>query len=80
MSLQGGRGRLYGALQALQARWDRTDPHWQDTMKAAFVEQVLTPLQEQTFIALEAIDQMDTILHAMRRECEGSNYDIHGDV
>jgi len=77
MSLQGGRGRLYGALQALQARWDSTEPHWQDTMKVDFVEQILTPLQEQTTTALQAIDQMDVILNAMRRECEGSRFDIH---
>jgi hypothetical protein len=77
MSLQGGRGRLFGALQSLQSRWDTTEPHWQDTIKGQFVEQILTPLQDQTTAALQAIDQMDVILSAMRRECEGSNFDIH---
>jgi hypothetical protein len=78
MSLEGGRGRLYSALKTLQARWDGTEPHWQDIMKLQFVEQILTPLQEQTASTLEAIDRMETILHQMRRDCEGNNYDIYG--
>ena len=77
MSLEGGRGRLYSALKSLQSRWDLTEPHWQDVMKVQFVEQVLTPLQDMTSAALDAIDQMDVLLHQMRRECEGSNFDIH---
>ena len=78
MSLDGGRGRLSAALKTLEARWDSTGPHWQDVMKVQFVEQVLTPLQEQTAAALEAIAQMDVILHQMRRDCAGDTFDIYG--
>ncbi len=78
MSLQDGRGRLYSALETLRAHWDQTEPHWRDTMKAQFVEQILLPLQEQTAAALQAIDRMDVILHQMRRDCEGDNFDIYG--
>jgi hypothetical protein len=78
MSLDGGRGRLSAALKTLEARWDSTEPHWQDVMKAQFVEQVLTPLQEQTAAALEAVAQMDVILHQMRRDCAGDSFDIYG--
>jgi hypothetical protein len=77
MNLEGGRARLYAALKTLQSHWDNTEPHWQDTMKAQFVEQLWTPLQMQTAAALEAIDQMDVLLHQMRRDCEGSSFDIH---
>jgi hypothetical protein len=77
MTLEGGRGRLYSALKSLQSRWDLTEPYWQDVMKGQFVEQVLTPLQDMTGAALDAIDRMDVLLHQMRRECEGSNFDIH---
>jgi hypothetical protein len=78
MSLQDGRGRLYSALETLQAHWDQTAPHWHDTMKAQFVEQILMPLREQTVAALEAVDRMDAILHQMRRDCEGDTFDIYG--
>ncbi len=77
MNLDGGRGRLYAALKALQAKWDNIDPQWRDTMKVQFVEQTLTPLQDQTAAALEAVAQMDVILHQMRRDCEGEHYDIY---
>jgi hypothetical protein len=76
MSLEGGRARLSSALQTLTARWEGTEPHWQDPMKVQFVEQLLTPLQEQAAAALEAIDHMDAVLHQMRRDCEGNIYDI----
>jgi hypothetical protein len=78
MSLEAGRGRLYSALKTIQARWGSTDSNWQDTMKVQFVEQVLNPLEEQTAAALQAIDQMEVLLHLMRRECEGNSFDIHG--
>ncbi len=78
MNLQGGRAQLYSALKTLQGHWDNTEPHWQDTMKAQFVEQLLTPLQTQTAAALQAIDQMEILLHQMRRDCEGNPFDIYG--
>jgi hypothetical protein len=78
MSLDGGRGELYAALKNLLARWDTTEPHWRDVMKLQFVEQTLTPLQEQTTAALEAISQMDVVLHQMRRDCQGSTFDLYG--
>jgi hypothetical protein len=78
MSLQDGRGRLYSALKSLQSRWDSTEPQWRDVMKVQFVEQILTPLQEQAAAALQAVDQMDALLHQMRRDCGGDGFDIHG--
>ena len=76
MSLQGGRGSLYDAIKTLRSRWDSTEPHWQDTMKVQFVEQILAPMQDLSAAALGAIDLMDVVLHEMRRDCEGSNFDI----
>lgn len=78
MSLDAGRSQLYSALKTLQGRWDHTEPHWQDAMKLQFVEQILTPLQDQTAAVLQAIDKMDLLLHRMRRDCEGSHFDIYG--
>jgi hypothetical protein len=77
MSLDAGRGQLYAALQTLQGHWNATEPHWRDLMKNQFVEQTLTPLQEHTAAAIEAIAQMDVILHQMRRDCEGDRFDIY---
>lgn len=78
MSLDAGRGRLYNALKTLQGHWDLTEPHWNDAMRVQFVEQVLTPLQDFSAAALQAIDQMEIVLNQMRRDCEGSHFDIHG--
>jgi hypothetical protein len=78
MNLDGGRAQIYSALKTLQSHWDNTDPHWQDTMKVQFVEQLLSPLQEHAAATLQAIDQMSVILQQMRRDCEGNPFDIYG--
>ncbi len=78
MSLSGGRDLLSGALKTLQGHWQLTEPLWQDAMRLQFVEQMLTPLEDQTVAALQAIDRMDVLLQQMRRDCEGSSYDIYG--
>lgn len=76
--LDGGRGALYSALKALQARWDATEADWRDAARARFVEQVWGPLQQHVAVTLEAIDQLQAILHQMRHECEGDDHDLHG--
>jgi hypothetical protein len=76
MMIDAGRGILYSALKTLQAKWDGVEPHWQDAMRHQFIEQVWEPLQQRTAEALEAIDQMQVLLSQMRRDCEGTNYDI----
>ncbi len=78
MSLEAGRDSLQAAHQNLLARWEHVEPHWQDAMKSQFVEQVLTPLHDQIAAALLAIDQMEVVLHQMRRDCEGNSFDIFG--
>jgi hypothetical protein len=78
MSLSGGRDLLSGALKTLRGHWENTEPHWQDAMKAQFVEQILTPLEDQCGAALQAIDRMDVLLQQMRRDCEGNSFDIYG--
>jgi hypothetical protein len=78
MSLEASRDGLYSANKKLMALWETTEPYWQDTMKAQFVEEVLTPLQEQVAAALQGIDRMEGVLHQMRRECEGNPFDIFG--
>jgi hypothetical protein len=77
MILEGGRSKLYSALKTLQGQWDATEPHWRDSMRIQFTEQVLTPLQDLTTTALQAIDQLDVLLNQMQRECEGNPYDIY---
>ncbi len=78
MSLQGGRDLLSGAVKTLLGHWDHTAPYWGDTASVQFVEHVLTPLQEHLGAALRAVDRMNVILQQMRRDCEGSPYDIFG--
>jgi hypothetical protein len=78
MSLQGGRDLLSGAAKTLLGHWDHTAPHWQDAASAEFVEHVLTPLQDYLAAALRAVDRMNVILQQMRRDCDGSPYDILG--
>ena len=77
MTLDGGRGILASAIKTLLAKWDTVEPHWHDTTRVQFVEEILTPLREQTLAAMEAIDQMQVLLAQMRRDCEGISYDIH---
>lgn len=77
MNLDAGRSKLYSAMKTLTARWEATDLHWQDSMRRQFEEESWIPLEDLTAAALGAIDQMSTVLHQMRRECEGFSYDIY---
>jgi hypothetical protein len=77
MMLDAGRGIIASALKTLEARWDVVEPRWQDAMRLQFVRQVWEPLHAQLAAALEAVDAMQVHLYQMRRECEGTNYDIH---
>jgi hypothetical protein len=77
MSLEAGRAKLYSALKTLQTRWDAAEPYWRDVMKAQFVEQTLTPLQEQADAALRGVDQMEVVLQQMSRDCAGDQFDIY---
>jgi hypothetical protein len=77
MKLDGGRGALYSSLKTIQARWDATEPDWRDAMRAQFVAQVWEPLQQNVTVTLEAIDQLQAILHQMRQECEGNDFNLY---
>jgi len=77
MMLEAGRSKLYSALKTLQGQWDATEPHWRDAMRLQFTEEILLPLQDLTRSALQGIDQLQTLLGQMQRDCEGNPYDIH---
>ena len=76
MMLDAGRSILYSALKNLKAKWDGVEPLWHDTMRRQFVQEVWEPLQKNSAITLEAIDQLEVMLIQMRRECEGQTDDI----
>jgi hypothetical protein len=78
MTLGGGRDRLSSSLKTLQSLWESTEPNWRDAMKVKFVEEILTPLEENTAAAMQAIDRMEVVLNQMRLECEGNRFDIFG--
>jgi hypothetical protein len=77
MSLQSSRDALYSAHKKLLSRWEHVEPHWQDVMKAQFVEQVLVPLSDRVIAALLAIDQMEGVSQEMRQDCAGDPFDIY---
>ncbi len=70
MSIETGQSILNHALKDLHAHWDVTHRSWRDETSRAFEAKHLLPLDENTRKAIEAMSQMATTLHKLRRDCE----------
>ncbi len=69
MSLNSGRTRLQGALKELQVRWDQVQAKWDDRNSERFSRRHLQPLEPKIRNAMNAMENMDTILSKVRRDC-----------
>ncbi len=70
MSIETGQSVLNHALKELHARWAVARESWRDETSRAFEANHLDPLEVNTRKAVEAMSQMATILHRLRRDCE----------
>lgn len=61
---------LRDAMEELQASWQQTNEHWQDSVSQQFCEAHLEPLGPAVKRALDASGHMQQILSQAYRDCE----------
>jgi len=70
MSATGGYGAaLNGALKDLNAFRERTRGSWNDSARDRFEAEVLRDLSEAVRMASNAMEQIEVLLHQVRKEC-----------
>lgn len=60
---------LHYALKALRQRWDDTQQGWNDSVRRAFEEKHLAPLDPQVLAALKAINRLSMVMSRAYDEC-----------
>ena len=70
MSVGMSRTRLNGALKELRIRWDLAKAKWDDPQSRDFESRYLRPLEPTIRNAVTAMETMETILAAVKRDCE----------
>jgi hypothetical protein len=70
MSAAGGYGAaLSGALKELNMYWERTSASWHDAARGEFRKEYIEELAMSIRAAANAMDQIEALLHQVRREC-----------
>lgn len=77
MRFDAGRGKLYDALLQIRARWEETEPHWNDAVRQDFEEKIWEPLIQYTEEALRAIDRLNQVFNQAKNECEGGALSLY---
>jgi hypothetical protein len=70
MGLHEARGNLAKAYKDLMLKWGETKATWDDAQSRQFEEQYLRELASNLRVAGSAIDQMGTLVHQVKRDCE----------
>jgi hypothetical protein len=70
MSVNAAHGKLRRACSDLVVRWQGTRTAWHDEVSEKFEENHLKPLVAKLRRAEAALEQMDVVLHQVRRDCE----------
>ena len=71
MSSSGGNAvRLAALTRDLMERWRQTRDSWRDAKAAEFEERFLRELERSIQAAANEIEQLETIVRNVRRDCE----------
>jgi hypothetical protein len=70
MGVHEARGTLAKAVKDLMLRWSETRAGWDDAQAEEFEKTVLANLPADLRAAASAMDQMSSLLHQARRDCE----------
>ncbi len=69
MGMQESRGKIATSTKDLLSFWNNTKVQWNDANAQQFEETLLRVLEQDVRMATQAMDQMGTLLSAIRREC-----------
>ena len=70
MSMNSAHSRLKRAQKDLLNRWDATRQCWHDENARHFAEEHLEPLMDRVTAAHDAMVHLESILAALRHDCE----------
>lgn len=70
MSTQGSSSQLEAAWRDLATAWQHVSDDWRDARAKEFEQLYLERLPNLIMTARRAIEDIDTLLRKMRRECE----------
>lgn len=70
MSLMDAKGTLSRATKDLLARWQEVREQWSDAQAAQFEKEYLQPLEQDVRNALTAMDQMNSVMSSLEKDCE----------
>ena len=71
--MSAGSSKLQHALKDLRARWDETKSLWSDQVARDFEKNHLTPLDQQTTIAMRGMAEIAEVLSRVRQECSAND-------
>ncbi len=70
MSLTGSGASLSQAAKSLDVSWERTNALWTDAKAREFEAKYLEPLPAQIKKSLQAFEDIQALLHQIRKHCE----------
>jgi hypothetical protein len=73
MRFGASRSQLYDAQKVAQAHWEEVIQWWQDSTRQEHEEKVWQPFDDGARKTLRAIDQLTTLFHEIRVQCEFTN-------
>ena len=68
--MTGNAARLATLTRDLFERWQQTQSSWRDRRAAQFEKDYLEELEASTKMAIHGIQNLETILRQVRRDCE----------
>ncbi len=70
MSTKGSASNLQEAMKSLFIAWAQVKEEWRDAKSLEFEEKYIESLPRDVSQAIEAMEEVDTLLKKVRRDCE----------
>ena len=70
MSLKASKAKLGRASKDLATAWERTRQTWRDQKAREFESKYITPLPDSITSAIAIIDELDSALSKIKKNCE----------
>lgn len=70
MSTKGSASNLQEAMKNLTVAWQQAKEEWRDAKSNEFEQKYIESLPRDVLQAIEAMQEVDTLLKKARRDCE----------
>jgi hypothetical protein len=69
MAVSTGTGKLHLAMKTMRLKWEDAKAHWNDSVRRAFEENYIEPMEKQFITTLRQIDLYALALHKAQQDC-----------